>query len=54
MALATCLNDMLNDRIVNFYYDENEYILYFSTFNNNQKVVDFKANEQIAFTTIFR
>lgn len=38
MALATSVNNIPNVRIVNFYFDPSESILYFSSFKDNDKV----------------
>ena len=38
MALATSVNNVPNVRIVNFYFDPCENILYFSSFKDNDKV----------------
>ncbi|AMJ41517.1 pyridoxamine 5'-phosphate oxidase family protein [Anaerotignum propionicum] len=52
MAIATAVDGVPNVRIVNFYYDEELKTLYFSTFGNNQKVVELGENPHVAFTTI--
>ncbi|MFV0529781.1 MAG: pyridoxamine 5'-phosphate oxidase family protein [Lachnospiraceae bacterium] len=52
IALATSNNGQPNVRIVNFYYDEIEKVIYFSTFSDNQKISEFICNDRIAFTTI--
>jgi general stress protein 26 len=52
MALATAADGAPNVRIVNFYYDTETKTLYFSTFSDNQKVVEFEKNTHVAFTTI--
>lgn len=52
IALATCKDRQPNVRIVNFYYDEEEKALYFTTFKDNQKTAEFAGNKQIAFTTV--
>ncbi|WP_459481185.1 pyridoxamine 5'-phosphate oxidase family protein [Clostridium saccharoperbutylacetonicum] len=52
IALATSVNDVCNVRIVNFYYDDNSKILFFSTFGDNEKVKEFEQNDNVAFTTI--
>jgi uncharacterized pyridoxamine 5'-phosphate oxidase family protein len=53
MALATCVNNSPNVRIVNFYYDVNRKgIAYFATFIKNPKVKEFSENAIVAFTTI--
>ena len=52
MALATSVNNIPNVRIVNFYFDPCENILYFSSFKDNDKVKEIEENPSIAFTTI--
>ena len=52
MALATSVNNVPNVRIVNFYFDPCENILYFSSFKDNDKVKEIEENPSIAFTTI--
>ena len=52
MALATSVNNVPNVRIVNFYFDPCENILYFATFKDNDKVKEIEENPSIAFTTI--
>lgn len=52
MALATSVSNIPNVRIVNFYFDPIENILYFSSFKDNDKVKEIEENPSIAFTTI--
>ena len=52
MALATSVNNVPNVRIVYFYFDPCENILYFSSFKDNDKVKEIEENPSIAFTTI--
>lgn len=52
IALATFVNNVPNVRIVNFYFDPCENILYFSSFKDNDKVKEIEGNPSIAFTTI--
>lgn len=52
MAMATSVNNVPNVRIVNFYFDPCENILYFSSFKDNDKVKEIEENPSIAFTTI--
>ncbi|GKX54628.1 hypothetical protein SOASR030_07400 [Leminorella grimontii] len=53
IALATCLNDEPNVRIVNFYYSqESPGVLWFATFSDNVKVAEFEKNDRVAFTTV--
>ena len=52
IALATSADNVPNVRIVNFYFDPQSKILYFSTFKGNNKVKEMKINSSVAFTTI--
>lgn len=52
IALATSVNNVPNVRIVNFYFDPEENVLYFSSFKENDKIKEIKANSHVAFTTI--
>lgn len=52
IALATSVDNEPNVRIVNFYFEPNNSILYFSTYKGNDKVKEMKANSHVAFTTI--
>lgn len=52
IALATSVNGEPNIRIVNFYYERDKKVLYFSSFAENQKVAEFEQNPSVAFTTI--
>ncbi len=52
IALATCMESVPNVRIVNFVFDEEKKLIYFSTFGNNDKVKEIESNNEIAFTTI--
>ena len=52
IALATSVNNIPNVRIVNFYFDPSENILYFSSFKDNDKVKEIEENPSIALTTI--
>lgn len=52
IALATSVNNVPNVRIVNFYFDPEENVLYFSSFKENGKIKEIKANPHVAFTTI--
>lgn len=52
IALATSPDNCPNVRIVNFYFDSNTNILFFTTFGDNNKVKEFENNPNIAFTTI--
>lgn len=52
IALATCIASIPNVRIVNFIFDEEKKLIYFSTFGDNEKVKEFETNNEIAFTTI--
>ncbi|MDF7666055.1 pyridoxamine 5'-phosphate oxidase family protein [Bifidobacterium sp. ESL0745] len=52
MALATSVDDIPDVRIVNFYFDPGDNILYFATFKGNNKVKEMQINAHVAFTTI--
>ncbi len=53
IALATCVDNIPNVRIVNFYYDtKKKGIVYFSTFRDNTKVEEFSKNNTVSFTTV--
>ena len=52
IALATNISNISNVRVVNFYFNPDNNILYFTTFKNNDKVKEMKANQNVAFTTI--
>ncbi len=52
IALATSVDNMPNVRIVNFYFEPAENILYFSSFKGNDKSKEIKSNPYVAFTTI--
>jgi len=53
MALASSKDNRPNVRIVNFIIDsENKGLVYFSTFSDNRKIVEFSQNPKGAFTTI--
>ena len=52
IALATSVNNVPNVRIVNFYFDPEDNVLYFSSFKENDKIKEIKANPHVAFTTI--
>ena len=53
IALATCVDNIPNVRIVNFYYDtKKKGVVYFSTFGDNAKVGEFSKNNAVAFTTV--
>mgnify|MGYP000843815867 FL=1 len=52
IALATSVNNVPNVRIVNFYFEPAENILYFSSFKGNDKIKEIKSNPYVTFTTI--
>ena len=52
IALATSVNNVPNVRIINFYFDPEDNVLYFSSFKENDKVKEIKVNPHVAFTTI--
>ncbi|RRD96223.1 pyridoxamine 5'-phosphate oxidase family protein [Clostridiales bacterium COT073_COT-073] len=52
MALATSTYSQPNIRVVNFYYDEEERKIFFTSFENKDKIREFEINPKVAFTTI--
>ena len=54
IALATSVDNIPNVRIVNFYFEPAENILYFSSFKGNDKIKEINSNPYVAFTTIPR
>ena len=52
IALATSVDNIPNVRIVNFYFDPAENILYFSSFEGNDKIKEMNSNPYVAVTTI--
>ena len=53
IALATSVDSIPNVRIVNFCYKpEQPNILYFASDRDNRKVIEFRENSRVAFTTI--
>ena len=53
MAIASSdSSNQPNVRIVRFYYNPEEKILYFLSFKNSQKTIEFEQNNKVAFTTI--
>ena len=52
IALATSVDNIPNVRIVNFYFEPTENILYFSSFEGNDKIKEMNSNPYVTFTTI--
>ncbi|WP_042273397.1 pyridoxamine 5'-phosphate oxidase family protein [[Clostridium] dakarense] len=53
IAIATSVDNIPNVRVVNYYYDEeSKGKVYFSSFKNNTKTVEFSKNNKVSFTTI--
>ena len=52
IALATSIHDFPNVRIVNYYYDEKNNIMYFATYTGRGKISEFWKNNNVSFTTI--
>ena len=52
IALATSIHDVPNVRIVNYYYDQDNNIMYFATYKGREKISEFWKNNKVAFTTI--
>ena len=52
IALATSIHDFPNARIVNYYYDEKNNVMYFATYTGREKISEFWKNNNVSFTTI--
>lgn len=53
LALATIGTDGIpNVRIVNYYFNPKNNVLYFATFKDNEKLKEMEQNRNVAFTTI--
>lgn len=53
LALATIGTDGIpNVRIVNYYFNPKNNVIYFATFKDNEKVQEIEQNQNVAFTTI--
>ena len=52
IALATSIHDFPNVRIVNYYYDEKNNVMYFATYAGREKISEFWKNNNVSFTTI--
>ena len=52
IALATSIHDFPNVRIVNYYNDEKNNIMYFATYTGREKISEFWKNNNVSFTTI--
>jgi uncharacterized pyridoxamine 5'-phosphate oxidase family protein len=52
VALATINGNKPNVRVVFFYYNPEEKVVYIPTFAMSEKVVEIEANNHVAFTTI--
>ena len=52
IALATSIHDIPNVRIVNYYYDEKNNVMYFATYTGREKISEFWKNNNVSFTTI--
>ena len=52
IALARSIHDFPNVRIVNYYYDEKNNVMYFATYTGREKISEFWKNNNISFTTI--
>ena len=52
IALATSIHGIPNVRIVNYYYDEKNNVMYFATYTGREKISEFLKNNNISFTTI--
>ncbi|WP_086348116.1 pyridoxamine 5'-phosphate oxidase family protein [Candidatus Enterococcus clewellii] len=54
IALATSVEGQPNVRIVNFLYDPERKVVYFSTFKGNEKVAELQKNPKVSFTTVIK
>ena len=54
IALATSVNNIPNVRIVNYYFDSNENILYFSSFKGNDKIKEIESAIENALPSVLR
>ena len=53
LALSTIGTDGIpNVRIVNYYFNPKNNVIYFATFKDNEKVQEIEQNRNVAFTTI--
>ena len=53
LALSTVGTDGIpNVRIVNYYFNPKNNVIYFATFKDNEKVQEIEQNQNVAFTTI--
>ena len=53
LALSTIGTDGIpNVRIVNYYFNPKNNVIYFATFKDNEKVQEIEQNQNVAFTTI--
>ena len=52
IALATSIHDFPNVRIVNYYYDEKNNVMYFATYTGREKISEFWKNNNVSFTAI--
>ena len=53
LALSTVGTDgNPNVRIVNYYFNPKNNVIYFATFKDNEKVQEIEQNQNVAFTTI--
>ena len=52
IALATSIHNIPNVRIVNYYYDEKNNVMYFATYTGREKISEFWKNNNVSFTTI--
>ena len=52
IALATSIHDFPNVRIVNYYYDEKNNVMYFATYTGREKISEFWKKNNVSFTTI--
>ena len=52
IAIATSIDNIPNIRYESFYYSEKKNKVYFMTFKNSPKTVDFSKNSNVTFSTV--
>lgn len=53
IAIATSQNNVPNVRVVTYYWDsQNKGVVYFSTFRQSPKTMEFSQNNKVAFITV--
>jgi Pyridoxamine 5''-phosphate oxidase. len=52
IAVATCVDNTPNVRIMDFVYDKDLNIVYVASFKKNPKISEFNANNKVSITTL--